>query len=135
VAAAYRVKTMKKEKFIRQLEEVAEVLKPLTHDKSQNALVWDGKEYVKTGEERKLEPYALAWWCMLTNLAVFIEAQESPLSAKQIDFLHSLLFGGTGSLNDLFFDSQSTGEIANSINKELDKKRKILFACLIALTP
>ena len=119
---------MKKEKFIKQLRDVAEVLKPLTHDVSSNTLVWNGSEYAKSGEEKKPDPYALAWWVMLTTLAAFIEAQESPLSAKQIDFLRSHLFGGMGSLNDLSFASQSVGEIADSINNELDKERKILFA-------
>ena len=119
---------MKNKEISKQLEEIAEVLKPLTHAISHNTMMWDGVRYVKyEGEEKKPNPYALSWWFALTMLAAFIKSQEFPLTFKQIDCIRNFLFGTMGGVTDLFFDPQSVGEVANSINARLDTKRKILL--------
>jgi hypothetical protein len=92
-------------------------------------MTWNGSEYVKyLGEAKTPDLYALAWWSMLTAIAELIDAQESPLSDKQIAYLDRLLFGGMGSLNDLSFDPKALGEIANTINARLETQRRTLYA-------
>jgi len=117
---------MNKTKFIEQLRAIAEELKPLTQAASPGAATWNGMEYVKGGE-KKPDPYALAWWSTLVSVAELIDAQEGPLSLKQIDYLDLLLFGGMGSLNDLCFDEKTVGSSAKAVNKRLDEKRHDLF--------
>lgn len=117
---------MNKTEFIEQLKAVAEELKPLTQAASPGAATWNGKEYVKGGE-KKPDPYALAWWSTLVSVAELIDAQEAPLSLKQIDYLDRLLFGGMGSLNDLCFDPKTSGASADLVNRRLDEKRQALF--------
>jgi hypothetical protein len=87
---------------------------------SPNSATWDGMNYVK-GEERAPDPYALAWWSILCTIAGLLEAQESPLSAKQIEYLKGVLFGGMGSLNDLCLKD------AASINQRLEESRHRLW--------
>ena len=121
---------MKKEDIVRQLYEIAEVLEPLTHDISKNTLMWNGKDYTKSNVEQKPNPYVLAWWCVFTNLAGFIDSQDFPLAVKQVDFLHKLFLGGMGSFNDFTFSIHELGDIAQSMNKTLDKKREKLYSLL-----
>lgn len=65
---------------------------------------------------------------MLTAIAELIEAQETPLSAKQNNFLDSISFGGMGSLNDLSFEQSSLGPDVEIINLQLMERRGDLFA-------
>lgn len=118
---------MNKERFIKELRATAVELKPLTEATSPGDLVWNGTEYAKTSESRTPHPYALCWWGMLGAIAELLEGQESPITSKQTDYLQGLLFGGMGSLNDLFFDPQANGETAKTVNDRLDKQRRILF--------
>jgi hypothetical protein len=113
---------MNKSEFIKQLKETAEVLKPLTQSATPGGLTWDGAKYARSGE-RKPEPYALAWWSILTILAELIDRQETALSEKQIAYIDRLLFGGMGSFNDLRLDPNSFG----GINKRLDEERQALY--------
>jgi len=117
---------MNKAEFIKQLRSTAEELKPLTQSALPGAATWDGTSYVK-GEAKAPDPYALAWWSILGTIADLIEAQESPLSPKQIAYLTRVLFGGMGSLNDLSFDPKSLKN-ASMVNERLDQKRHVLFA-------
>jgi len=112
---------MGKAEFITELRSTAEELRPLTQSASPRAAVSEGTSCVK-GEAKVPDPYALAWWSMLGTIADLIEAQESPLSRKQVAYLSRLLFGGMGSLNDLSFKA------ASAINERLDDKRQSLFA-------
>jgi len=118
---------MNKTEFIKQLRATAAEIKPLTEAAAPGALTWNGTAYAK-GEAKNPDPYALAWWSMLGAIAELIEAQESPLSAKQTAYLDRTLFGGMGSLNDLYFDPKSSGTVANAINERLDERRRALFA-------
>ena len=118
---------MNKTEFVNQLRAIAEVLTPLTQAVAPGAMVWNGTEYAKA-EERKPNPYALAWWSSLTAIAELIEAQETPLSTKQLSYLDRFLFGGMGSLNDLSFDLKSSGVSADLVNKRLHERRPTLFA-------
>lgn len=118
---------MNKTEFTKYLRKTAEGLRPLTQVASSNAATWDGKEYVKQGE-KKPDPFALAWWSTLLAISELIDAQNDSLSLQQIAYLDRLLFGGMGSLNDLYFDPQSAGPSAQAVNKQLDENRKILFA-------
>lgn len=124
---------MNKTEFIKQLRATAEELTPLTQSVAPGAMTWNGREYAKSGE-RKPDPYALAWWSSLIAIAELIEAQETPLSTKQLAYLDRLLFGGMGSLNDLSFDQESSGVSADLVNKRLDEKRRTLFASFQGLT-
>ena len=65
---------------------------------------------------------------MLTTIAELMECQESPLSEKQLAYISRVLFGGMGSLSDLYFDSKALGEIANTINARLEIQRQALYA-------
>ena len=118
--------SMNKIEFVKQLRATAEELKPLTHASPSGAATWNGEKYIKC-EEKKPDPFALAWWSTLVAVAELIEAQEDSLSDKQVVFLDRLLFGGTGSLNDLYFDSKTLGSTADSINKGLEVRRHALF--------
>ena len=132
VFGTYFDSKMNKREFIKQLKETAETLKPLTESAMPGSLNWNGSTYAKSAEEKKPEPYALAWWSILTTVAELIEGQETPLSTKQIDYLNSLLFGGMGSFNDVSFDPNSVGQIAKDINDRLEKQRSALYDILRA---
>ena len=119
---------MSKKEFIEQLRSTAEELKPLTESVSPGAAFWDGNHYVK-GEAKIPDPYAVAWWSILGTIADLIEAQDARLGRSQIAYLERVLFGGTGSLNDLYFKD------TRSINERLDEKRKRLFAIFKELKP
>jgi hypothetical protein len=123
---------MDKIEFIKQLRITAEVLEPLAEwatPATSGTLKWNGVEYakVKEGEEKVPEPSALVWRSVLTTIADLREAQKTPLSDEQIAYLNRLLFGGMGSLNDVFFDSREIGSIADTINYRLDVQRTDLF--------
>ncbi len=67
-------------------------------------------------------PAALAWLVKLTTMAALIDAQESPLGARQVAYLKSQLLGGMGSLSDLWFDSKILGDVARDLNARLEKE-------------
>ena len=113
--------------FTRQLRAAADELKPLTQALTVGAATWNGVEYIK-GVEKTPNPYALAWWSTLIAVAELMEAQETPATPRQINYLDRLLFGGMGSLNDLSFDPKSVGPIASDINVRLEIRRHALFA-------
>lgn len=108
---------MKTADFIKKIRETAAVLEPLTQSVPAGAAAWNGSEYVK-GEAKSADPQALAWWAMLGAIANLLEAQNSPLSSEQVAYLEKTLFGGAGSLNDLFFDSRVWSGAA-SVNSSL----------------
>lgn len=118
---------MNKTEFIKQLRDTAAEIKPLTEATSAGALVWDGIKYAK-GEVKQADAYALSWWSILGTIADLIEAQESPLSQRQLAYIERVLFGGMGSLNDLYFDPKTLGARARAINERLKQKRHALFA-------
>jgi hypothetical protein len=113
--------------FVRQLRATATELMPLTESATSGSLSWNGVGYTKSGKAAKPDPYALSWQTTLTVIADLLEAQESPMTQKQLGYLERLLFGGMGSLNDLFFDPNSLGNIAAAVNDRLDKQRRALF--------
>jgi len=114
---------MNKAEFTKQLRATAEALGPLTKSVIPGSRVWNGTSYVKNeAKAREPDPYALAWWMALRTIADLIEAQDSPLSTKQIAYLSNVLFGGMGSLNDLSFKN------ADAINILLAQRRSELFA-------
>ena len=118
---------MKINEFTAQLRAMAAELKPLAMSGNSDSLTWDGSKYVKAGEAKSPDPYALAWQSQLNAIAELIEAQESPLTSRQIAYLNRLLFGGMGSFQDLFFDSRSLGSVADDTNRRLEEKRNALF--------
>lgn len=118
---------MKKHVFVQQLRETAEILKPFTIPPSAGAKHWDGTAYIER-EPAPFHPDALAWWSTLTAIAEMIDNQDTPLSDKQIAYLNGLLFGGMGSLNDLTISAHSTQPADVSIEVQLDRERRRLFA-------
>lgn len=116
---------MNKMEFVRQLKATATAMKPLTESTPAGAATWDGKQYVR-GVEKNPDPYALSWWSMLNAIADLLEAQDSPVNDAQLDYLQRTLFGGMGSLNDLYFDPKALGTLANSVNSSLDQRRREL---------
>lgn len=114
---------MNKTEFTKQLRKTAEILKPLAQSASPGAKVWNGSSYVKNevSEGKGPDPYALTWWTTLLTIASLLEAQDAPLSSKQLTYLESMLFRGMGSLNDLSFQN------ADEINRLLRQKRSDLF--------
>jgi hypothetical protein len=118
---------MKKNAFVQHLRETAEILKPYTSQRAPGTKRWDGTAYVES-DATQFEPQALAWWSMLTAIAEMVDNQDGPISDKQTAYLEGLLFGGMGSLNDLSLSSRSVTDRADSINGQLDRQRKLLFA-------
>jgi hypothetical protein len=119
---------MNKIEFVATLRATASELQPLTKAITPGGAIWNGATYVKhTGPEIKPDPTALAWWSVLTAIAELLEAQDTPLSTKQLSYLDRLLFGGMGSLNDLWFDPETAGNRAHVINEALNEKRRALF--------
>lgn len=119
---------MNKSKFIEQLRITANELTPMTQSAAAGASTWNGTEYAKVTEAKSPNPYALSWQAMLGAIADLLEAQESPLSEKQVRYLNRLLFGGMGSLNDLTFNPKLEGDVAMKVNETLDRQRRTLFA-------
>lgn len=119
---------MNKTEFVKHLRDIATEIKPLTESASSGAAVWNGTEYAKSGKIKKPDPYALSWWSILETIANLIEAQESPLNFKQLEYIEQVLFSGAGSLNDLYFDPKSLGDSAAAINERLNQKRSDLFS-------
>jgi hypothetical protein len=101
------------------LRAIAECLQPLTRSVAPGSAVWDGSRYVHQ-EVKSPDPYALAWWSILTTMADLIEHQECALSRNQLSHMKRLLFGGMGSLND-FSPSVPTQERLkyDQLNREL----------------
>ena len=99
--------------FITQVRVLAEILKPLT-----------------IAGMNLPDPYALCWWGILSTIAELLEAQESPISDKQLDYIKKALFGGMGSLTDLWFDPGILGSNAELINNQLKIQRPILYNLL-----
>jgi hypothetical protein len=95
-------------------------------------MAWDGNEYKRVTRETHAEPYALAWWSKLNTLADMIDYQDSELSPKQLSYLQRALFGGMGSLNDLWFDEREFGQTAREINNKLNYSRETLFSAFKA---
>ena len=118
---------MQKTIFISRLRAVAKDLEPLTQAATSGSMAWDGKEYKKVTTDKHPDPYALAWWSTLNTLADMIEYQQGELCPKQISYLKRVLFGGMGSLNDLWFDERRLGTIAAGVNKKLSVSREALF--------
>ena len=81
---------MNTDAFINQLKEIADTLKPLTASSTLGSRVWNGNEYVKSNEEKKPDPYALAWCSILQTVAELIGGQETPISERQIAYLSRL---------------------------------------------
>lgn len=112
--------------FIDQLRATATEFTPLAQPPVAGASTWNGVEYAKGNDSKTFDPYALAWQTMLGAIADLLEAQEAPFNEKQTKYLERLLFGGMGSLNDLFFDPKARGEIASTVNDRLEKQRRII---------
>src|SRR5580658_1762452 len=100
---------MNKSAFIKQLRATANELTPLAKSAVAGGLAWNGTEYAKADDIRSFDPNAHSWQVVLRAIADLLEAQESPFSQKQIEYLKRILFGGMGSLNDLSFDPKSRG--------------------------
>jgi hypothetical protein len=123
---------MEKATLAKHLRNVARDLEPLTRAATPGDIAWDGKEYKKVTRETHPDPYALAWWSKLTTLADMIDYQNNGLSPKQLSYLQRVLFGGMGSLNDLWFDERQFGKIAKEINNRLSHSREALFSAFKA---
>jgi hypothetical protein len=121
------VAAMNKIEFIKQLGATADELKPFTISATSGSLTWDGDSYVE-GPEKSADPHALAWWATLTTMAALLDAQESPLSVRQVAYIDRVLFGAMGSFNDFQLDSKTLGAVANTTNERLEIKRRALYA-------
>lgn len=62
-------------------------------------------------------------------MASVLEAQNSPPSSAQLDYLQSQVCGGMGTLNDVSFDPKLRGGDVAKINDMLERKREAL--CLV----
>jgi hypothetical protein len=123
---------MQKTTLINHLRAIARDLEPLTQAATLGDMTWDGKEYRKVTSEAHPDPYALAWWSKLNTLADMIDYQDNELSPRQLSYLQRALFGGMGSLNDLWFDERHFGQRAREINHKLSYSREALFSAFKA---
>ena len=112
--------------IIQGIRSMADELTPFTQTVRSSSRVWDGTAYVKS-EPRQDDPYALAWWHSLTRIADLLYLQEAELSAKQVEYLRSTLFGGMGSFADYCIDVNRGGDAAEAANQRLNEKRTALF--------
>jgi hypothetical protein len=117
---------MKTAEFINQLRLTANFLQPLAKTTLPGALAFDGTTYIEA-EAMTADPSAQTWWLILTTIAALLDAQESPLTPKQIAYLDRLLFGGMGSFNDIWIARDVPGTSGNTINDLLDQQRHALF--------
>lgn len=127
----FKLKTMAA--FISGLRTTADALAPLTRSVTRGSRVWDGTSYALADTAEAPHPYALAWWLRLRTIADLLEAQDAPVSAKQISWLHQVLFGGMGSLNDLGFDQATLRSAGSDLNERLQRCRAQLFQSFLKL--
>ena len=118
---------MNKTTLAQHLRAVAKDLEPLTRVASAGGLSWDGCKYTTAHSDKQPDPYALAWWSMLNAVAEMIDYQDGELTSRQISYLQNELFGGMGSLNDLWFDERRLGPSAKEVNEDLKFSREALF--------
>jgi hypothetical protein len=118
---------MNRAEFVNHLRATAAAIKPLTESTPPGAKTWDGKQY-SSATVKYADPYALSWWSTLSVIAALIEAQDCPVSEAQRSYLDRTLFGGMGSLNDLYFDPRALGALADTVNRSLDERRRELYA-------
>lgn len=112
------------------LREMADELKPFIRraepsPSPRNTPIWGG-----SSPQQPVDCYALAWWSGLADMAGLMEAQDSDLSPKQIEYLKRTLFGGMGSFSDFYLDRRDHGEPADMANQRLKEKRSKVFAVL-----
>jgi hypothetical protein len=124
---------MNKTRLVNRLRAVAKDIEPLTQAAKAGGMTWNGNEYVRATADKQPDPYALAWWSTLNTLSDMIEYQDTELSPSQISYLERILFGGIGSLNDLWFDERRLGKLAKEINSKLSHSREELFSAFKAL--
>jgi hypothetical protein len=119
---------MNKTRLVNRLRAVAKDMEPLTQAAKAGGMTWNGNEYIRATTDKDPDPYALAWWSTLNTLSDIIEYQDTELSPRQISYLERILFGGMGSLNDLWFDERQFGQTAREINNKLRYSREALFS-------
>lgn len=118
---------MNKQKLTHGLRELADILLPFAEQVGPSASVWNGSEYVKA-LPKSADPYALMWYATLTTVADMLDAQDSDLSTRQIDYIRKSIFGTAGSLTDFFIDTNKYGQEGESANKKLDEQTTKLFS-------
>ncbi|MHB1273301.1 MAG: hypothetical protein ACYCZD_11155 [Rhodanobacter sp.] len=112
--------------FVKLLLVIARVLAQFSDANPSGTLKLDGSAYTPSAGGPG-DVLAAKWWGTLTGLAGILDAQATPLSAEQKNYLDRLLFGGMGSLNDLSLDPNRLGPQAAPANQELNRLRKELF--------
>lgn len=112
--------------FIDLLRRLVTVLGPYADPSYAGSMIWDGKAYAPTSDQ-KFDPSAAKWWSMLTAIAEMLDRQGARLSPEQKAYLDRLLFGGMGSLNDFMLDERDLGAESRQVNRELDRLKKELF--------
>ena len=90
------------------LAQLAAVLQRFVSSDRAGAHVWTGEEYALAAEARDGDPAVAAWWATAFTAAHLIAGQRS-LTPAQHEFLQQQLFGGMGSLNDVWLDSSRWG--------------------------
>ena len=123
---------METKKIVSYLRELQTELEPFTKSSSPGARVWDGSEYVKT-ESRPVDAFALAWWTALGVAADLIEAQGSPVSDGQIEYIQKMFCGGMGSFTDYKIDTKAWGQKAKVANENIDQIRAKLYQTIQSL--
>ena len=101
------------------LRELAGILRPLTSTEP-GPLSHPERRHDWAGPE----PFALAWWVKLLTIADLIELQGCSITAGQTRYLQTELFGGAGSLADLWFDVKTLGPRAEDVNSLLRERLK-----------
>lgn len=102
--------------LIAELVKAAEILAPLSEarlrstDQDANSLE---SSLMRAWEDP--DPYALSWRSTLTTMAALLEAQDTPMSKKQIELVKARLLG----LSDIRFSRKKFGDRAVAVNQEL----------------
>jgi hypothetical protein len=118
--------------FYQTLRNVIETLAPFVRSRSDGSLEWDGRRYRSIDSDGG-QAGAAAWWYRLTTMVGLLEAQSSPLSTQQLEYLERELFGGMGSLIDFSLDEAKGGPEAVVANERLKRQTDELYEAFKAL--
>lgn len=117
-----------RKKVVSEIQDMAKKLRPFIETKDSKIK----SKLLKYFSELELipNPYALAWWSILTTITELLQAQESDITEKQKEYILHQLCGGMGSFADFQLDETISGTNASETNQKLNIARKKLYNLL-----
>ena len=117
-----------KKKVVSEIQYMAKELRPFIETKDSKIK----SKLLNYFEKLELipNPYALAWWSILTTITELLQAQELDITEKQKEYILHQLCGGMGSFADFQLDENISGTNASDTNQSLKIARKKLYDIL-----